>query len=279
MLQNSDRHVQDDSRYHEDVPIVRNKHYDAPSVFKPENLLREARRQKRLTEGTVPPICILDPDGDLVDYLQASSHLERDSSWACYHTVLHTFVHQEICYGIIGRVVGASFAVLVAEELFASGCKLLISITSAGQITPVGQPPYVVLIEKALRDEGTSYHYLPPTNYSYLHTALKEALSAQWSHARVPLYVGVSWTTDAPFRETEHMIEVCRQRGILTVEMEAAALYALAEAKAYPIVCFAHVTNQMGQTEKDFEKGEAAGSYTALNILSQTARILQHLSW
>ena len=60
-------------------------------------------------------------------------------------------------------------------------------------------------------------------------------------------------------------------RKILAVEMEAAALYALAEAKRYKIVCFAHVTNQMGQIEGDFEKGQAQGNFTALNILTQTA--------
>ena len=52
---------------------------------------------------------------------------------------------------------------LVAEELFASGCRLLLSVTSAGQIAPSAAPPYFVLIERALRDEGTSYHYLPPS--------------------------------------------------------------------------------------------------------------------
>jgi uridine phosphorylase len=67
------------------------------------------------------------------------------------------------------------------------------------------------------------------------------------------------------------MIAWCQEQGILAVEMEAAALYALAHAKHYEIICFAHVTNQMGQTEGDFEKGEAAGSKTALHILSQTA--------
>ena len=68
------------------------------------------------------------------------------------------------------------------------------------------------------------------------------------------------------------MIDVCRQNGILAVEMESAALYALAQAKNYDIICYAHVTNAMGQTEGDFEKGEASGSMTALEILSQTAR-------
>ncbi len=253
------------------VPLFASRDYGAPSLFTPQNLLREARRQKRLPEGLVPAVCVFDPDGDLVDSLHATGRARRHPTWACYHTVLETFVQDEIEYGIIGRVVGAPFAVLVAEELFASGCQLLISITSAGQILPLGQPPYVILIDKALRDEGTSYHYVLPAPYSYLDPALREMVSAHWDHSPVPLHVGASWTTDAPFRETEAVIAQRRAEGILAVEMEAAALYALAQARQYQIICFAHVTNQMGQTEGDFEKGEASGSETALYVVSQTA--------
>jgi uridine phosphorylase len=256
----------------QDIPILTHKYYDAPSVFSAENLLREARRQKGLAHGTVPAICVLDPDGDLVDFLCVTDHAHHHSTWACYHTDLYTFEHEGVEFGVIGRVVGASFAVLVAEELFASGCQLLISITSAGQIISQGPPPYVVLIERALRDEGTSYHYLPPSSYSHLSLSLKEMVTTSWNHTGIPLYTGASWTTDAPFRETEAMIEICKRNGILAVEMESAALYALAQAKHYDIICYAHVTNQMGQTEGDFEKGEASGSMTALHILSQTAQ-------
>ncbi|MDQ6662234.1 MAG: nucleoside phosphorylase, partial [Chloroflexota bacterium] len=205
-----------------------------------------------------------------------SACAQRHATWACYHTLLETFEHEGVDYGIVGRVVGAPFAVLVAEELFASGCELLVSITSAGQIRSLGQPPYVVLLEKALRDEGTSYHYLPPSRYSTLSPALKTVVETAWDSSRVPLYVGASWTTDAPFRETEEAIAACRQEGILAVEMEAAALYALASKKQKDIICFAHVTNQMGQTEGDFEKGEAAGSATALEVIRQTAQSWQH---
>lgn len=256
----------------EAAPILTSKYYDAPSMFTPQNLLREARRQKGLPSGKVPEVCVLDPDGDLVDHLHVTDRLSPHQAWACYHTRLDTFVHEDISYGIIGRVVGAPFAVLVAEELFASGCRLLISITSAGQILPLGQPPYVILIEKALRDEGTSYHYVQAAPYSYLHSALRKVVCANWNHLQVSLQVGASWTTDAPFRETEAMIARCRSDGILAVEMEAAALYALAQARHYQIICFANVTNQMGQIEGDFEKGEASGSETALRVISQTAR-------
>ena len=266
------RNVEEPQVFFGHAPILEHKYYGLPSVFTPENLLREARRQKGLAVGSVPAICVLDPDGDLVDYLHATHNARRHPTWACYHTVLDTFLYEGIEFGVIGRVVGASFAVLVAEELFASGCELLISITSAGQIISLDHPPYVVLIEKALRDEGTSYHYLPPSPYSKLHPQLRKTIFSAWDNTHIPLYIGTSWTTDAPFRETEEMITACRKKGILTVEMEAAALYALAEVKQYQIICFAHVTNQMGQTEGDFEKGQAQGSFTALHILIQTAK-------
>jgi hypothetical protein len=120
------------------TPILSEKYYDDPSIFTPENLLREARRQKGLESQPVPAICILDPDGDLVDYLQATGQAQPHPTWACYHTTLLTCELDGSRFGIIGRVVGAPFAVLVAEELFVSGCQLLISITSAGQLVALG---------------------------------------------------------------------------------------------------------------------------------------------
>ena len=132
------------------APILRNKFTSKPSVFAPAALLREARRQKGLGSAEAPPVCILDPDGDLVRQLRKSGAASPFADWPCYHTELDTFELSGRRVGIVGRVVGASFAVLVAEELFASGCKLLVSLTSAGQITPAGSPPYFVVIDKAL---------------------------------------------------------------------------------------------------------------------------------
>ncbi len=252
-------------------PILLNKQYTEPTVFTAENMLREARRQKSLKRMRVPLICILDPDGDIVRWLVHTQNVERDAEWACYHTDLYTFTHEDTRYGIVGCAVGASFAVLVAEELFASGCELLISVTSAGQIDRIGAPPYFVLIEKALRDEGTSYHYLPPADFSHLAPELLSMLDDVLSHASIVMYRGATWTTDAPFRETETAIAHCRNLGILAVEMEAAALYAFAEARGKAVICFAHVTNQMARPEGDFEKGANNGSQDALQAVSLTA--------
>src|SRR5947209_17979873 len=148
------------------IPILDNKDSSAPSIFRPAALLREARRQKGLAAAEVPPICILDPDGDIVRHIRRTGEAQPFKAWPCYHTTLDTFTLAGQTVGIIGCAVGAPFAVLVAEELFACGCRLLISLTSAGQIVPAGSPPYFVVIDRALRDEGTSYHYAVPDAFA-----------------------------------------------------------------------------------------------------------------
>jgi uridine phosphorylase len=248
-------------------PLLENKHPSSPSVFRPAALLREARRQRGLPAADVPPICVLDPDGDIVRRLRHSGRAKTFAGWPCYHTELDTFTLAGQTVGIIGCAVGAPFAVLVAEELFASGCRLLVSITSAGEITSAGRIPYFVLIERALRDEGTSYHYATPSDYGaadpYLLARAAEALSVNGMHA----VVGSTWTTDAPFRETAEAIEAARTKGVLAVEMESAALYTFARSTGAQVLCLAHVTNSMGQLDQDFEKGEEDGTADALRVL------------
>lgn len=248
-------------------PILEDKHHAEPSAFVPENLLREARRQKGLPIATVPLVCVLDPDGDIMRELVRAGRARRDPSWACYHTDLHVVQDGDTAYGIIGGAVGASFAVLVAEELFASGCGYLLSITSAGQIAPLRPPPYFILIDRALRDEGTSYHYLAPTRYSEADPNLVDAAQRALADVDFAVVRGSTWTTDAPFRETATTIAARLAEGVLAVEMEAAALYAFATARRRPVLCVAHVTNQMGRTDGDFEKGEANGARDALRLI------------
>lgn len=255
-----------------DSPLLQNKHFARPAVFQPENLLRETRRQKSLPIGSVPRVCVLDPDGDIVAHLLKNRQAERDPVWACYHTSLYRFERGGMAIGIIGCAVGGPFAVLLAEQLFVSGCELLISITSAGQIVPVRPPPYFVLIEKALRDEGASHHYLPPAKYVSLLPEAVARLVAGLDQFRPAVEHGAAWTTDAPYRETAEAIEFARAEGVLAVEMEAASLYAFAQAKGKPVVCFAHITNRMGVSEGDFEKGEADGTVASLRLIEAVAQ-------
>lgn len=255
-------------------PILENKDTAERSVFLPAALLREARRQKGLPVVDVPHVCILDPDGDMVRHLRRTGDAKAFEPWPCYHTQLDVFTLAGQTVGIAGCVVGAPFATLVAEELFACGCGLLLSITSAGQIVSVAEPPYFVIIERALRDEGTSYHYMPPSDYCEASPQLVRAAVAALEGKDQHVVTGSSWTTDAPFRETAAAIEAARSKNILAVEMEAAALYALARAKGSHVLCLAHVTNTMGQSGNDFEKGEADGTRDSLAVLENLVTAL-----
>jgi purine-nucleoside phosphorylase len=253
--------------------LLENKDVMAPSVFTPENLLREARRQKDLKDCRVPAICILDPDGDLVEYLVEQHMALQNNCWACYHTKLYSFAMQDHTVGIIGNAVGSSFSVLVAEQLFVSGCELLISVTSAGIISPPNDGSRFVLITEALRDEGTSYHYLKAGAESTINFKLVPPLKEQFLRNDFPVTTGKSWTTDAPYRETGAAIEAARALGATCVEMEAAALYAFATAKNKLVVCFAHLTNTMAQADGDFEKGEFMGSLDTMQLVSLVVEV------
>jgi uridine phosphorylase len=253
--------------------ILSHKHYEEPSVFTAQNLLREARRQKGLVPVKVPPVCILDPDGDLGRLLLDSRRARVSRDWACYHTELLLFEQEGLSLGLVRYAVGAPFAVLVAEELSAAGCRLLISMTSAGRIANAfGPPPYFVLIEHAWRDEGTSHHYLPPSDQVSIQPELLRLFQDSLTSGSLDVRTGSVWTTDAPFRETALAIAFYREQGVAAVEMEAAALYAFAVARATPVVCFAHVTNQMAVVEGDFEKGRDNGAHDALEIIRLAAQ-------
>ena len=161
---------------------------------------------------------------------------------------------------------------LVAEELFASGCALLIGVTSAGQVADDLGAASLILIERALRGEGTSHRYLPPAPFVDADPELLAAAARGLDAAGIGARRGTTWTTDAPFRETPSSLAVARAAGALAVEMEAAALLAFAAATGRPVVCFAHVTNQMARVDGDFEKGPADGAEQALAVAAAVAR-------
>ncbi|MBA3449859.1 MAG: nucleoside phosphorylase [Chloroflexia bacterium] len=223
-------------------------------------------------EGRVPPVCFLDPDGDIVRHLRRDADTVRSSTWACYHTELYEITHEELRLGIVGHAVGGPFAVLVAEELFASGCALLVSMTSAGQLAEDLELPCVMLIEHALRGDGASQRYLPPEPMVSADPIALAAATRGLAMAKLTTMRGMVWTTDAPFRETPSSLASARAAGALAVEMEAAALYAFSQAREKPVICFAHVTNQMAQVDGDFEKGPADGAEQALAVMIAAAK-------
>jgi uridine phosphorylase len=249
------------------TPLLEHEPSEGP-VFTAANLLEAARLRKGLPRVSVPAGCLLDFDGELVQHLAVTGRAREETAWPCFHTRLFRWRDGSAEYGVVGGTIGAPFAVLVAEELFALGCRALVSLSSAGLVAEGLAPPFFLLVERALRDEGTSCHYRRPDRYAEADPSLISAVRKRIAGLSVPVHAGPSWTTDAPFRETERLVASRRREGIVSVEMEAAALLALGKALDKPMVCLAHVTNTMATRDEDFEKGGDAGLADSLSVCS-----------
>jgi uridine phosphorylase len=130
--------------------------------------------------------------------------------------------------GIIGNFgFGAPVAVTLSEVLIALGVKRIINIGVAGTLQKHIDIGDIVVCDKAIRDEGTSHHYLHPATYAYPHQELTDRINEIIDKNAIKHFIGPSWTIDAPYRETIAEVSKYQEQGILTVEMEASALFAL----------------------------------------------------
>lgn len=125
--------------------------------------------------------------------------------------------------------VGAPLAAGFLDEVIAFGCRKFIACGGAGVLAPNITLGHLIVPVSAVRDEGTSYHYLPPAREVCAHPDAVCAIERALQRDGVPYLLGKTWTTDGLYRETPHKIALRREEGCLTVEMEAAAFFAVAE--------------------------------------------------
>lgn len=122
------------------------------------------------------------------------------------------------------------------EELHAMGCSKFVVCGGAGALTKGSKVGEIIIPTSAVRDEGTSYHYVEPSREIACHQEMLEAAAAILSKKGVPFTTGKTWTTDAMYRETPDMIERRRKEGCVAVEMEAAAFFAVSKFYDIPLV-------------------------------------------
>jgi len=131
---------------------------------------------------------------------------------------------------------GSPMTVELAEEFAAMGVKCMILMTWGGLLQPDLKPGDIIVIDRAIRDEGTSYHYLPPAKYIDANAELANHLVAEIRASGGTCTRGTTWTTDAPFRETVEEIKQYQEEGVKTVEMESAGLFTIGQVRNIPTV-------------------------------------------
>jgi uridine phosphorylase len=232
-----------------------NHDLDAPTIFSPKSLVETVRENKHLKIESVPSVCVLEFDGDLTDWLISTGKVKPCKSWACFHTTMYSLELEGFTVGIVPRTIGGPYAVLIAEQMAVSGTRIILGLTSAGRVNSEMPVPGLVVITSAVRDEGTSYHYLAASEVINAPPKVAQFLKSELENLPLPVLSGGVWTTDAPYRETQKELVSHATTGVLAVEMQAASLFAFSKARRFPVGCVAYVTNRVGQTGEPFDKG------------------------
>jgi uridine phosphorylase len=141
--------------------------------------------------------------------------------------------------------IGAPNAVTVMEELIPLGAKQFLNIGTAGGLGRSG----IFLCNKAIRDEGTSHHYLKLGKYSYPNKTLTRKLGKSMNKFELDFKEATTWTIDAPFMETKEEIKHYKKQGVKTVEMEASALFTVGKIRNVNIASAFVVSDILGEDE------------------------------
>ena len=245
-----------------------------PSAFTPESLIDDVRRSREIPAGNVPPLCILEFDGDITDWLVREGIAKPFAPWACFHTAMFALDLEGVSCGIIARTIGGPYAVLIAEQLRAAGAKLIVGLTSAGRVSPDLPLPCLVVATGAIRDEGTSYHYLPPGTEVACDSPVVPFLERELIATGWAVRSGKVWTTDAPYRETKTQLDRWAREGALAVEMQAAALFAFAIARHASVASVAMVSNAVDHAGVQFDTGSQEDGLRILKAIARAARSL-----
>jgi uridine phosphorylase len=244
------------------------------SAFTAEALISNVRQLSNVGNEPLPPVCFLEFDGDLTDCLVEHRIAMPFDSWACFHTNMFSLELEGLRCGIIARTIGGPYAVLIAEQLRAAGARLIVGITSAGRVAPDLQVPGLVVASGAIRDEGTSYHYLSPGEDASCPLHLTEPIAQELSDSGFAVRVGMVWTTDAPYRETYQQLQKWANEGVLAAEMQAASLFAFGWARGIDIAVVARVSNAVDHKGEQFDTGSHDQGLAILKGVARAARTI-----
>jgi uridine phosphorylase len=245
----------------------------SPTAFTPEALLDAARAERGISPESVPEICVLEFDGDLTDWLVSKRIATPYKAWACFHTTMFSLEVDGVACGIVPRAIGGPYSVLVTEQMAVSGARVVLGLTSAGRVSSAMPIPGLVAVKRAIRDEGTSYHYLRPAASVGAPLSLASLLESELLRAHLlPVMSGTVWTTDAPYRETAKQLTSHAKAGVLAVEMQAASLFAFSKARGFPVGMAAYVTNSISRTGKAFDKGARELEFGILEAICRAGK-------
>jgi uridine phosphorylase len=193
---------------------------------------REAIIEPDLVHQNIDPPehCVMPIYGSLIERLKAEGRLEKISELYTSLTPIEVskleFEGSYVTVAFPGM--GAPFVAAIMEELIALGCRKFVACGSAGVLKSELQRGAVVIPSSAVRDEGTSYHYLAPCREIEVNPEVVQRMESVLHKHHINYEIGKTWTTDALFRETKSKVSQRKSEGCIAVEMECSAFLAVA---------------------------------------------------
>lgn len=178
---------------------------------------------------TLPEHCVLCFFNDVIGALCRADQCIYTVSSEIGSNPIYVMEHAGERFTVIHPGVGAPLAAAFLEDAIALGCRKFIACGGAGVLNREIAVGHLVVPTAAVRDEGTSYHYLPPSREVSASPAAVSAVQHTLDAHAIPYVTGKTWTTDAIYRETPAKIARRREEGCITVEMEAATFFAVAQ--------------------------------------------------
>lgn len=250
------------------IPAFPDKHAGA-SLLTPEHFADYHRREGAYRDFAPPVAAILCYHRGLAEHLAARRAMTRIEGFFG-----DTFLVEETG-GKVALVanfgIGAPVAAVMLEDLAALGVREVISIGTTGALQPGLAIGDVVVCERALRDEGTSHHYLPAARYADASRSLTQRLLDAFTDLGTTVTCGSSWTTDAPYRETAAEVVALQGEGVTCVEMEAAALFAVGAYRDVEVASALAISDTLAEVEGWEPAFHAADTLAGLETLFEAA--------
>jgi uridine phosphorylase len=245
------------------------------AIFTAADFAAYVRRVRGLDDGEAPPGVVICYQRALYQRVLRAEGLEPDTRMGVPLPLPSTRGR----VGLLGQFgIGAPAASAALEEMAARGTSAVASIGTAGSLQRDLSPGDLVLCEAAIRDEGVSHHYLPPAKLATAARELTAVLGAAMTAAGLQFRTGVSWTIDAPYRETVAEARHYQAEGVLCVEMEAAALFAVGEVRGLQVASAFVISDSLADLVWDpqFHGPEVGAGLYALYQAAVTALSARH---
>lgn len=242
--------MQDDGpRGHFQIALA--EHDDSPRAF--------IEPTEQIARRDVPKACVITFFGDVAERLMSrrGTRVLSENRWEDGPHPLFEIEHEGQQLAVLRSGVGAPLAGALLEEAIAMGCEQFVVCGGAGTLHRDLTLGHLVVLSSAIRDEGTSFHYLPPARIIEFDAEARQILQGALEERGAPYVVGKTWTTDAPYRETVRKIATRKEEGCLTVEMEAAALAAVAAFRRVPLAQVVYCGDDLAGESWDHRKWQS----------------------